>query len=113
MYAQTREKVSDVKSTAAAAVFLATKECKCERTIKEINKVVDPTRKLKNAVGKASRELNRVMQERLQVGCPAAAEVYDACSLLLCCVPTAVAVHPWPSLSCCLSSAKVSNEKVN
>jgi transcription initiation factor TFIIIB Brf1 subunit/transcription initiation factor TFIIB len=67
MYALTREKVSDVKSTAAAAVFLATKECKCERTIKEINKVVDPTRKLKNAVGKASRELNRVMQERLQV----------------------------------------------
>lgn len=67
MYAQTREKVSDVKSTAAAAVFLATKECKCDRTIREINKVVDPTRKLKNAMGKASRELTRVMQERLQV----------------------------------------------
>ena len=67
MYAMTREKVSDVKATAAAAVFLATKECKCDRTIKEINKVVDPTRKLKNAVGKASRELSRVMQERLQV----------------------------------------------
>lgn len=44
MYAQTREKVSDVKSTAAAAVFLATKECKCDRTIKEINKVVEPTK---------------------------------------------------------------------
>lgn len=67
MYALTREKVSDVKSTAAAAVLLATKECKCERTIKEINKVVDPTRKMKNSVGKASREMNRVMQERLQV----------------------------------------------
>jgi transcription initiation factor TFIIIB Brf1 subunit/transcription initiation factor TFIIB len=70
MYAQTREKVSDVKSTAAAAVFIATKECKCGRTIKEINKVVDPTRNMKNAMGKASRELTKVMQERLQVRFP-------------------------------------------
>lgn len=72
MYAQTREKVSDVKSTAAASVFIATKECKCDRTIKEINKVVDPTRNLKNALGKASRELTKVMQERLQVRGPPA-----------------------------------------
>lgn len=67
IYAAQREKVSDVRAASAAAVFRACKERGCGRTIKEINKVLDPTVNMKKAISKADRDLKRTLQERVQV----------------------------------------------
>ena len=67
IYAEKREKVSDIRAASAAAVFRACKERGCGRTIKEINKVLDPTVNMKKAISKAERDLKRTLQDRLQV----------------------------------------------
>lgn len=56
-----------MRAAAAASVFRACKERGCGRTIKEINKVLDPTTNLKKSISKADRDLKRTLQERVQV----------------------------------------------
>jgi transcription initiation factor TFIIIB Brf1 subunit/transcription initiation factor TFIIB len=65
LYAEGREKVTDVKAAAAASVYRACKECKSERTFKELNNVLEPSKIIKKHIARADRELQKVLQARL------------------------------------------------
>ena len=64
-YAERREKITDMKGTAGAAVLEASKYCKADRTIKEIAKSMGGAN-AKKSVMRASRDLVKILNQRQQ-----------------------------------------------
>lgn len=64
LYAQHREKISDMSATVAAVVLQSCRDCNVDRTIKEISKSASPDASMKTKVSKAHRDLTKVLQQR-------------------------------------------------
>jgi hypothetical protein len=64
LYAQHREKISDMSATVAAVVLQSCRDCNVDRTIKEICKSASPDASMKKRLSRAHRDLTKVLQQR-------------------------------------------------